>query len=164
MAENQHHAKKETGLIGTLEPYFTKNAPRQIPEEWRKNLVNWIPWINLILGIIFLPAALALLGLAGLVSVVATAVGWNGSPLVILSGLILLVSIGLMIFTFPGMRARRLSTWKVLFWAYIVYFIYQVVNVIGNGLSAMPIFNLLWSAIGLALGLYVLFQIKHYYK
>lgn len=162
--EHKVHAKKETGLIAALEPTFTKNAPWQMPEEWRKGLVKWLPWVNLILGVLLLPGALALIGLMGLVNTAAVAVGYNGSPLGMLAGVVLIVSIALLIVTFPGMRKQQLSTWKILFWAYIIYFIYDVVNVIAGGLTAMPIFNLIWSAIGTAIGLFVLFQIKHYYK
>lgn len=158
------HTKKETGLIATLEPYFTKQAPFQIPEDWRENLVNWIPWINLVIGILFLPLALAALGLAGFVSVALNTSGYNASPLIMLSGLILLVSVGLLIFTFPGMKARKLSTWKIIFWADVVYFVYGIVNAIGYGISGGIIMNILSSIIGTAIGLYVLFQIKGHYK
>ncbi|MFO0955019.1 MAG: hypothetical protein U0526_00535 [Candidatus Saccharibacteria bacterium] len=158
------HTKKETGLIGMLEPYFTKQAPWQMPEEWRKNLVNWIPWINLVIGILFLPLALAAIGLAGFVSVALNTTGYNASPLIMFSGVILLVSVALLIFTFPGMKARKLSTWKIIFWADIIYFAYGIVNAIGYGISGGVIMNIIWSVIGTAIGLYVLFQIKHYYK
>lgn len=154
-------AKANSGdLITMLEPYFTKQAPFQIPAKWRENLVEWIPWINLIVGILLLPAVLVTLGLAGFVSVVAVSAGVTEGPLVLISGLFLVVSIALLFITFPGLKARKLSAWKLVFWADIVFFVYGVFNSLGTGM----IFNVLMQALSTIIGLYVLFQIKSYYK
>jgi hypothetical protein len=154
-------AKASSGdLISMLEPYFTKQAPFQIPAKWRENLVNWIPWINLVVGILLLPVALVALGFAGFVSVVATSVGFADGPLVLISGLFLIASIALLFITFPGLKARKLSAWKLVFWADIVYFVYGIINSVGTGM----IFNIVMQLLSTAIGLYVLFQIKSYYK
>jgi hypothetical protein len=147
-------------LITTLEPYFTKQAPFQIPAKWRENLVNWIPWINLVIGILMLPAVLVIFGFASFVSVVATSVGITQGPLVLISGLFLIGSIAILFITFPGLKARKLSAWKLVFWADIVYFVYGILNSIGSGMF----FNIVMQLLSTAIGLYVLFQIKSYYK
>ncbi len=93
---------KSSDLISVLEPYFTKQAPFQIPKEWRENLVNWIPWINLVIGILLLPLALAAIGLAGLIGTLATVAGVTVGPMILISGLFLLATIAILFITFPA--------------------------------------------------------------
>jgi len=151
---------KSSDLIALLEPYFTKQAPFQIPAKWRELIVEWMPWINLIIGILLIPLALVALGLAGFVSVVAMSVGVTQGPLILISGLVLVASIALLFITFPGLRARKLSAWKLVFWADIVFFVYGILNAFGSGM----IFNIVMQALSTIIGLYILFQIKSHYK
>lgn len=151
---------KSSDLIALLEPYFTKQAPFQIPAKWREIIVDWIPWVNLVIGVLLLPAVIVALGLAGFVSVIATSVGIASGPLVLISGLFLLASIVILFITFPGLKARKLSAWKLVFWADIVFFIYGVLYAIGSG----ALFGVATQALSTLIGLYVLFQIKNYYK
>src|SRR3954471_12636993 len=37
-------------LEKSLDGVFKKNGPK-LPEKGRENLVNWLPWINLVIGI-----------------------------------------------------------------------------------------------------------------
>lgn len=154
-------AKAKSGdLISLLEPYFTKQAPFQIPKKWRENLVNWIPWINLVIGILLLPAVLVVIGLGTIVGIVAPAVGVSTGIFYWLSILLAAVTIALLFVTFPGLRARKLSAWKLVFWADVVYFAYGIVSSVSTG----DLMGIVTQFIGTAVGLYVLFQIKSYYK
>lgn len=151
---------KSSDLISVLEPYFTKQAPFQIPKEWRENLVNWIPWINLVIGILLLPLALAAIGLAGLIGTLATVAGVTVGPMILISGLFLLATIAILFITFPGLKARKLSAWKLVFWADIIFLVFSILNAFGSGM----IFNIVLQALFTVIGFYILFQIKSYYK
>ncbi len=151
---------KSSDLISMLEPYFTKQAPFQIPKKWRENLVNWIPWINLVIGILLLPAVLVVIGLGTIVGVVAPAVGVSTGLFYWFGIILAAATIALLFVTFPGLRARKLAAWKLVFWADIIYFFYGIVSAVSTG----DLMGIVTQFIGTAVGLYVLFQIKSYYK
>lgn len=150
---------KSSDLITLLEPYFTEQAPFQIPAKWRELIVEWMPWVNVII-MLLIPLALVVLGLDGFVSAVVTSVGVTQGPLILISGLLLMASIALLFATFPGLRARKLLAWQLVFWASIVFFVYGILRALGSGLF----FDIIMQTISTIIGLYVLFQIKSYYK
>lgn len=154
-------SKSSSDLISLLEPYFTKQAPFQIPKKWRENLVNWIPWINLVIGILLLPAVLFIVGLGTVVGVVAPLTG-NAAVSIFywLSLISVVICIAILFITFPGLKARKLSAWKLVFWADIVYLAYGILSALSNG----DILSIVTNIIGTAIALFVLFQIKSYYK
>lgn len=154
-------SKSSSDLISLLEPYFTKQAPFQIPKKWRENLVSWIPWINLVIGILLLPAVLVIVGLGTVVGVVAPLTG-NAAVSIFywLSLISVVICIAILFITFPGLKARKLSAWKLVFWADIVYLAYGILSALSNG----DILSIVTNIIGTAIALFVLFQIKSYYK
>ena len=151
-----------TDLVSILEPYFTKQAPFQLPVTFRKAIVQWMPWVNVVIGLLLLPLVLAVLGLGSLAAGLATSVGETVGPMYWISMLVLIASIALLFITFPGLQARKLSAWKLVFWADILYFVYNVVGGLGNPLTLIN--NLIGGVVSLLIGLYVLYQIKSYYK
>lgn len=151
---------KSSDLISLLEPYFTKQAPFQIPKKWRENLVSWIPWINLVIGILLLPAVLVVIGFGTVVGVVAPTVGVSTGLFYWLSIILAAASIAILFITFPGLKARKLSAWKLVFWADIIYLAYGIVSALSTG----DILGIFTNLIGTAIALFVLFQIKSYYK
>lgn len=157
-------AKKSnsTDLIAILEPYFTKQAPFQLPTSFRKTIVQWMPWVNIVLGLFLILPVLAILGLGTVVAGLASSVGEGVGPMYWLSMLVLVASIALLFITFPGLQARKLSAWKLVFWADILYFAYNIASGLGNPLSLIN--SVIGGVVSLLIGLYVLFQIKSYYK
>lgn len=141
------------GLESTLEVYFVDKAPFKLPAGVKEFIVKWGPWITLILLIISLPALLLAFGLGALVA-----------PFAFLGGLKSGVSYGVgMIFSvvvlvvealaLPGLFRRKLSGWRLMFYASLIGAIENLIT-----------FNLGGLVIGTLLSFYVLFQIKSYYK
>lgn len=161
-ARTKSSSKKSSGLIGALEPYFTTNAPFQIPASARKFIVTWIPWVNLVVGIIFVMAFLPLLGLGAVVSVVAASYAAPVGGLLWISIFVLLAQGIVMLVAFPGLKRQALSAWKLLFWADILYFAYNVIVALSNPSGMVG--SLIGAVIGIAIGLYILFQVKPAYK
>lgn len=145
MAEKQ---LKEHGnnLIKMLEDVF-KQAP-SLPENAREVLVKIAPWLALIFGILGLLAGLAAIG----ISPVAMFGGVRSSTTLLISGVVTLISSGLMLMAYPQLVKRTYRGWELLFWS-------EIVNVV----AVLLAFSL-GSILSLLIGLYLLFQIKGHYK
>ena len=156
------HKKAGSDLISMLEPYFTTQAPFQIPTNGREMLVSWLPWINLVGGILCVLAFLPLLGLAGMVSTISAVAGYSTGTYIWIPMLILLAQGVVLLVAFPGLRNNKLSAWKLLFWADVIFFIYNIVSgfVTPSGLIS----GIVGAIISIVIGMYLLFQIKSYYK
>jgi hypothetical protein len=163
--------------VGTLESkldgIFGKTAPVQIPENGRKAIVEYLPWINVVLGVLTLWTALTLWHWAHVASDVIdyansltqvyggpalskarlTSVVWLGLIVLIVEGLLLLAA-------FPGTRERKKSGWNLLFYAALINVAYGLVMLFSDygGVG-----RLVSTLIGSVIGLYFLFQIRGYY-
>lgn len=154
---------KSGDLIATLEPYFTKKAPFQLPENARKTLVQWLPWINIVVAVFGALAALSLLALLGIANVATFGVvGAVAGPFLWIPFIALIAQVVIQFIAFPGLQAKKLSAWKLLFWADILSFAYNVLYGFGRPFELVS--GVLTGLIGLVIGLYLLFQIKSYYK
>jgi hypothetical protein len=136
-------------LIGFLDFYLVKKAPFQIPGEIREFLVKFGPWIALVLLIISLPALLVMLGIGTALMPfggVGYAAGFTYLSVMLLAQLVLQ---GLAL---PGLFARKMSAWKLIFYAQLIGIAFSLLS--GSILGAL---------IGGLIGLYILFQIRPLY-
>jgi hypothetical protein len=160
-------------LESNLEDVFVKKAPA-LPSGGKKALVEYLPWINLILGLLSLYTAYVLWNWAHVANRFADYANsisaiYGGSPVVttrlttmIWVGLAVLVLEALLyIAAFPALRARKKSGWNLLFYAMLVNVVYGVVMLFADygGVG-----TLIGSLIGSAVGLYLLFQIRGSYS
>lgn len=137
-------------LIGFLDFYLVQKAPFQIPENGKEWIVKYGPWITVVLLILSLPPLLLVLGLgAALVPFggVGYATGFTYLTIV------LLAELGLMVAALPGLFARKMSGWRLLFYAQIASFVFSLLN--GAILGAI---------LGAVIALYILFQVRALYK
>jgi hypothetical protein len=136
-------------LIGFLDFYLVKKAPFQIPDGGREWIVKFGPWITVVLLILTLPFLLAALGIGALlmpVGGVGYATGFGFLTIVII------IEIGLMIAALPGLFARKMAGWRLLFYSQLVAIVFNLLS--GNIISAL--------LMGL-IGLYILFQVRPLY-
>ncbi|MEK7059496.1 MAG: hypothetical protein AAB971_01940 [Patescibacteria group bacterium] len=161
-------------LEKSLDEIFVKKAPA-LPEGGKKALVEYLPWINLILGVLTLYSAYVIWHWAHLASkyidYANTLSAAYGGPSVasvnrlstgIWLGLgVLVVEAVLYLLAFPATRARKKAGWDLMFYAALVNVAYGVVILFTTygGPS-----NLIGSIIGSAIGLYLLFQIRSSYS
>ena len=136
-------------LLGLLDFYLVKQAPFQIPDGGREWIVKFGPWITVVLLILTLPVLLLALGL-GVFYIPFGGVGY-ASGFGVLT-LFVIVEIGLMIAALPGLFARKMAGWQLLFYS-------QLVNIAYNTLSGHVVSALL----GGLIALYVLFQVRPLY-
>ncbi len=159
-------------LEDALDDIFVKKAPK-LPENAKKVIVEWLPWINLALGVLTLWAAWTLWQWANvadkLIDYANTLSRVYGGGEVVssrmglgiwLSLIVLAIEAVLYLLAFPATRARKKSGWDLLFYAALVNVAYGAV-VFFTAYGGFG--NLLGSLIGSAIGLYFLFQIRGLY-
>ena len=137
-------------LIGFLDFYLAKKAPVQIPEGGREWIVKFGPWITVFLLIFTLPELLVALGI-GTFLIPFGGLGY-ATGFGILT-IVLIVEIGLMIAALPGLFARKMAGWRLLFYS-------QLISIVFNVLSGNVVGGLLFGLISL----YLLFQIRTKYQ
>jgi hypothetical protein len=135
-------------LIGFLDFYLVKKAPFQIPEGGREWIVKYGPWITIVLLVLMLPPLLLALGLGAVILPFAAA----AAPGIGISLIGVIVEIGLTIAALPGLFARKISGWNMLFYA-------QIVGLVVSLLSLSIVSGL----IGALISLYILFQVRTKY-
>ena len=134
-----------------LTEVFGKKMPK-LPENFKKIIVKIIPYLMVVLLILWIPVILALIG------IIITA-----TPLVLLSGakgfsylvsiVCGLIMMGLQIKAIPGLFKRQIKAWRLLFYI-------SLINVIAT-LLKLNIWGLIVETI---ISWYFLFQIKNHYK
>jgi hypothetical protein len=146
MAETDQAPKD---LIGFLDFYLVKKAPVQLPDQVKEFLVKWGPWIAVVLLILSLPALLFVLGVG---TVLLPFGGFAYATSFTYLTLFLIVYLALLIASLPGLFARKMSGWTLLFYA-------ELVSIVSSLLSGSIVGGLL----GGLIGLYLLFQVRPLY-
>lgn len=160
-------------LENSLSELFVKKAP-PLPAGGKKFLVEYLPWINLILGLLALYGAYALWNWAhiasSLINYANSVSAVYGGPAVAADRMsvgiwvgiaVLAVEALLYIAAFPGTKARKKSGWNLLYYALLLNVVYGVVVLFADygGVG-----NLFGYIIGSGIGLYLLFQIRSSYS
>jgi hypothetical protein len=137
-------------LIGFLDFYLVTKAPFQIPYAGREWIVKFGPWITVVLLILTLPLLLVALGI-GAVFMPFGGIGYaTGFGLLTI---FVIAEVGLMIAALPGLFARKMAGWRLLFYSQLVSIVYNLLggHIVGGLLSGL-------------IGLYILFQVRTLYR
>lgn len=156
----------------SLEDIFVKQAP-SLPANAKKVIVEWLPWINLVIAILSLWAVWILWSWAHtankLIELTNQLSQTYGIDAPITNRLSIGIWLGLGIMTiqaviyllaFPALRARQKKGWDLLFLGLFINLVYGLVIMFT---SYGGFGNLIGSLLGTAIGLYFLFQIKELY-
>ena len=169
---------KEIGMSATnsiekrLDEIFVKNAPA-LPAGGKKFLVEYLPWISLVVGAVTLlmvinlwhwaHVANGLINYANQISAAygGTKVGDRLTVTIWLSMAVLVIEAVLYLAAFSGLKNKKKAGWNLLFYALLVNVVYGIIALFNNygGIG-----DLLGSVIGFAIGAYFLFQIRASYK
>lgn len=150
-------ADKTTGnnlssLEETLNEYLGKKAP-QLPPNAKEAIVKFGPWITLVLLVLSLPAVLALFGLGTLFSPFSYMMGVQMGLAYTLSLVVLAVSLVLEALAIQPLMHRSKKGWNLMYYATIVG---TVSSVLASQLGG--------AILGALISLYILFQVRSYYK
>lgn len=137
-------------IITMAEGWFSK-AP-SLPPNAKEILVKIMPWIALIFGALGLFGGIAGLGL---LTAFLPAAALGGVPDYgggyIAAGFMIASSV-LMLMAYPGLQARKMRGWTLLFWSEVLSLVFSVIS--------LALLSVVWALIGF----YLLFQIKPHYK
>ena len=149
-----------------------KSAPK-LPVGAKNLLVAWMPWFNLLGGLLSLYAAYSLYHWAHVANALtdyanSLSEAFGGGKVVndrwsvtVWVGLIVLVIEGVIFLAaFPGTKARKLGGWRLVFYAAILNAVYGIVSMFTDYGGAS---SLIGYIIGTVVGLYFLFQIRDAY-
>jgi hypothetical protein len=160
-------------LEKALNDVFVKKAPA-LPENAKKWIVEYLPWINVVLGLLSLWAVYTLWHWARWTSdwvdyANSLTAMYGGSPIstnrwtvgIWLGLVVLLVEALVYLLAFPALKARKKNGWNLLFYAALLNVVYGVVLMFTDygGFGSF-----LASLVGSAVGLYFLFQIRSHYS
>jgi hypothetical protein len=148
MTVNTTEAPKD--LIGFLDFYLVQKAPFQLPPNVKEWIVKYGPWITVVLLIIALPPLLFVLGIGAALMPfggIGYATGFTFATIM------LCVQLGLMIAALPGLFARKMAGWQLLFYAQLASFVFSVLS--GALIGAI---------VGGLISMYILFQVRPLYK
>jgi len=162
-------------LESAMDEYFVKKAPFQLPENGRRTLVEYAPWISLVFGILGILAALGLWRIGNRVNEAVEYVNglnqYYNTPapeinelglFFYIALLALAVQAVLMIAAFPGLKKRSKKTgWDFMLYGTLASLAYGFFVIFSD---QGDIGNLLWSVIGSVISLYLLAQVRTYYK
>lgn len=159
-------------LEKNLDDFFVKQAP-PLPANAKRALVQYLPWINLVLGILSLYSVYVIWHWAhlanNLINYANSVSAAYGGPQIATNRLTFGIWLGLLVLAveavlylaaFPATRERKKSGWDLMFYAFLVNVLYGVIILFTDygGLG-----TLIWTLIGSAIGLYLLFQIRGSY-
>lgn len=154
-----------SGPLASLEAWLYEmlvfKAPFQLPKDLTDFIVKYGPWITLVIGVLSLPAVLAVIGFGTLVGGIAGAYGVATGPFYWLSMLALIAQIAVMFISVPMLLKRQRQGWLLIFYANILSVAYSVLSSFGSSYSVLG--GLIGAAIGFVIGMYILFQIRSYY-
>lgn len=152
MKGGEYEMAKNKNWQDMLEDWFGKLP--SLPKGGRDVLVAIAPWIALVFGVLGVLVGLGGLGILSVLSpmmLLGSGVGATTGSLV--SVAISLVSSVLMLIAFPGLKAKKMQGWNMLFWSEVAAFV-----------SSLVALSIVGAIVGAVIGFYLLYQIKSYYK
>lgn len=139
-------------LENILDEYLVGKAP-DLPKGLKDFIVTVMPYLNVIFLILALPIILALIGISAFVMPISFVAGL-GSGFSYVAGIVVTVlSVVLEIMALPGLFKRQRRSWTLLYYVALI-----------GGVNNILSINLWGLVVGTGLSLYILFQIKSYYK
>jgi hypothetical protein len=174
LKQTKEEKMSQAKIENKMEEYLVKKAPFQLPENGKKTLVNWLPYLALIFGILSVLTAAALWNTGHNANEAVRTVNEIGAAYGIESraselGLFYYVSIiailieaTLLIAAYPGLKNRSKSKgWNLLLYSVgvsLVYGLFVAMSAYGG------LVDFLGSIAGALISLYILAQLRGYYS
>ena len=141
-----------SSLEELLNEYLGRKAP-QLPANIKESIVRFAPWITLVLILLSLPAVLVLFGMGRLLTTWSYIGGVQYGMSYTISLIILAVSLVLEALAIKPLMTSSKRGWNLVFYS-------TLLGIVSNIIWFNP-GNLI---IGALVPLYILFQIRSYYK
>jgi hypothetical protein len=149
---NSISSKPLKQLEDLLDLYLVQKAPA-LPDNFKETIVNLAPWLIIIMIVLASPAVFAILGIGTLLAPFSFVAGVRYGATFNLYLLLLAVSLVLEVLAVPGLFKRSAKAWRLVFYSTLI----SAVSFLSHG----DIGNFIIST---GISLYLLFQVKKYYK
>lgn len=144
--------KASLGKLEAAIEKINKGLPA-LPVSAKEWIVKATPWIIVILSILLLPAILAILGFGAMFGSLSIMAGYSYGAVYYIVWALSLVTFIMELSAVKGLIARKKSAWNILFYVALI-----------NAVSSLIQVNIVSMLISTAISLYILFQIRSYYK
>lgn len=149
---------KTMGQLETLLDKYLRNKAPGIPKDWKEFIVKISPYLAIVFVILLAPNVLAAFGIGAFIVPFGTIGGMMaGRPFLglnyWLSALFIAVEMVFMGLAISPLFKRAKKGWQYLYYATLL-----------GGVSSLIRFDLSGLIIGTGFSLYLLFQVKEYYK
>lgn len=139
-------------LEDLLSEYLVKKAPA-LPANIKEAIVKFAPWATVVILILTLPLVLAVFGLGAILAPLSFLGGAAAGTNYIITMIFSAIQLVLEAMAIPGLFKRERKAWNLVYYAALV-----------GGIQSLATFNIGGLIIGTLLSLYILFQVKEYYK
>lgn len=139
-------------LENVLDEYLVKKAP-SLPKGLADFIVAVLPYLTIIFLVMALPLILALIGISAFVMPFSLATGLGTGFNYIAGIVVTILTVILEVMALPGLFRREKKSWTLLYYVALI-----------GGVNSILSLNLWGLVIGTGISLYILFQIKSYYK
>ncbi len=139
-------------LEDLLQEYLVKKAPA-LPAGIKEAIVKFAPWVTVVILILTLPLVLAAFGLGTLLAPFSFLRGMTVGTNYVLTLVFSAIQLVLEAMAIPGLFNKTRKAWYLVYYAALV-----------GGVQNLVTLNLGGLLIGTLLSLYVLFQVREYYK
>lgn len=139
-------------LEKTLSTYFVDKAPK-MPQDIQNIIVQFGPWVMLIVVIVSIPGILGFLGFGAMVAPFSSLAYKTAGPTYAVIWALSIIVLALNALALPGLFKKELRSWRLIFYSILVSAVQDIVSM-----------NILGLIIGSVISLYILFQIKHNYR
>lgn len=139
-------------LENILDEYLVKKAP-PLPKGVTDFIVAIMPYLTIVFLVFALPIILALIGISAFVLPFSFVAGVGTGFSYIAGVIVTIITVILEIMALPGLFKREKKSWTLLYYVALI-----------GGVNSILSLNLWGLVIGTGISLYILFQIKSYYK
>ncbi len=133
---------------------YVKKVPA-LPENIRTLLVQIAPWAAIVSIVMYIPTLLSFLGVGAYTGGYGMGryfYGGLGARYILLL-IFLAANLILRGISIPGLFSKTQSGWKFMFYSVLLYMVYSLVT-----------FDIFGTVVSTAISLYLLFQVREYYK
>jgi hypothetical protein len=142
-----------TSLTDFMDQTMGSKSSLQLPAQVKEFIVTYGPWADIVLLVLLAPGILLALGLGTAVLPFSGLNGVDAAAGLTIALVALVVQVVLMIAALPGLFARRVNGWNLSLLSVLMSFVYSLLT-----------FQLVSGLIGVAISLFVLAQIRSYYR
>lgn len=139
-------------LIETIDTYV-KKVP-SLPTNLKEMLVKFAPWAAIITVVLAIPTIISFLGIGSYMNIYGYSyIGRHFGARYLLLIIFLATNVILKGLSISPLFSKSIKGWNLFFYSTLLYFVYSIIT-----------FDIVGGLISTLISIYLLFQVKEYYK